>query len=250
MKNNTLLLSVMVLALGGFGCSKSMTSKNLGSTPSQTVVDIDDLLGGDDSGSASDSNTVTFSTDYSAMSAYVGNLRALNNPSDYKLTVDLTKDSRHRYSGSIRISYQDSGRTYEGVFESGSDKNPDLKYADGQGMYEHDYNYWWQKSGLNVFSGYFQDQWGGLILVVDKVSTQGNNDGAGKKVLSGSIWFKNFAVVSAPQGNMRKCWYITLGPYDCRSTAVSKKSAIYPSDTYRKLGTFSNLPMSAAFQSL
>lgn len=248
MKNKILLLSMTVLAFAGAGCSKSMTAKDANSSPSAPVVDIDDLLDGDDTGSSSDSNTVTLNTDYVTMNAYVG-MRPLNNPSDYKVTVDLTKDSRNRYSGAITISYKDNGTTYQGVFQSGSAPNPDLKYGDGQNMYEHDYNYWWQKSGLNVFSGYFQDQWGGLVLVIDKVSVQGNNDGAGKTVLSGSVWFRNFPVVQAPQGALRRCWFITLGPYDCRSNSVSKKTAIYPADTYRKLGTFSGLSKAAAFKS-
>lgn len=249
MKKTMMILPILALSLAGLGCSKKMEAKE--GTSSSDVVDIDDILDDDGSGSGSTTgnNTVGLNTTYSAMNDYVA-MRPLNSISDVKVTIDLTKDSRNRYSGTVVISYRDNGVSYQGVFQSGSSLNPDLKYASGQNMYEHDYNYWFKNSGMNVFSGYFQDPWGGLVVVVDEITNQGNNDGVGKTVLSGSIWYRNFPIVQSTQGAMRKCWFITLGPYDCRSTPVTNKSSIYPADTYKKLGTFTGLPKSAAFKTL
>ena len=252
MKKTNLMMAVLALSVLGAGCSKTTSMKEDASSPA--AIDINDYLGGGigtgggvGTNPVNGANSVSLATSYQEMNAYVG-MRPLNDVTDVKVTVDLTKDSRDRYSGMVVISYLDNGVPYQGVFQSGNGENIGIKYANGNKMYEHDYNYWWVDHGAPVFSGYFQDQWGGVVLVIDRVTTQGNNDGVGKTVLSGSVWYKNFPTVSSTQSPYRKCWFISLGPFDCRSTSVSSKNAIYPADTYRKLGTFSGLSMSAAFK--
>lgn len=246
MKKTNLLIPVLALSLFGLGCSKKTSVKEDASSPA--VIDIDDLLGGGtDTSLPTGDNSATLVTTYADMNAYVA-MRPLNSLSDIKVTVDLTKDSRNRYFGEVMISYKDNGVPYYGRFQSGNAENVGIKYANGNKMYEHDYNYWWTDHGSAVFSGYFQDQWGGVVLVIDRVTTQGNNDGVGKTVLSGSVWYRNFPTVQSTQSPYRKCWFISLGPFDCRSNSVSSKNAIYPADTYHKLGTFSGLSKSATFK--
>ncbi|MBX3040973.1 MAG: hypothetical protein KF789_09740 [Bdellovibrionaceae bacterium] len=248
MKKTNLLIPVLALSLFGWGCSKTTSVKEDASSPA--VIDIDDLIGGNNGGGTTPvagENAATLVTTYAQMNAYVA-MRPLNNPTNIKVTVDLQKDSRDRYYGAVMISYMDNGSEYRGVFQSGNAENYGIKYANGNKMYEHDYNYWWMDHNAPVFSGYFQDQWGGLVLVIDRVTTQGNNDGMGKTVLSGSVWYRNFPTVQSTQSPYRKCWFISLGPFDCRSTSVTSKNAIYPADTYTKLGTFTGLSKSATFK--
>lgn len=260
MKRNKLTLIMLILALAGVGCS----SKKEHDSAATGTVDETILLpspttplptpGGTGETPNVDSNSVTFvPTSFSVFNTYVA-VRPLNNPSDFRLTVDLRADSTGRSYGTVRIGYNDNGQRYEGVFDSGSGDNPYLKYADGNGKKEYHYNYWFKHEGKTVFNGYFQDAYGSIVLVVDSVVNQG--DGQGGSFVSGSVYFMNFPYLQVQQGPMRKCWFITDGPYNCRTAALNHKNAIYPGIIldrspavyYHKLGTFSGLSLSKAFK--
>lgn len=249
MKNMKLILPILALSLMGLGCSKKTSVNQSPSNPQPPVVlNPDDVLPDDGSGdTGTGSNSVPLIASYADMNAYVA-IRPLNDPKNIRLTVDLTKDARLKYSGTIVISYTDNGQNYQGVFNVSPSKNMYHSSLNHNDYYENHYNYWWNDAGSLVFSGFFQDAYGGLVLVIDNVSTQGNNDGVGATVLSGSIWYRNFTTGSHPTSPYRKCWFITTGPNDCRSSAVINKSSIYPADRYRKLGTFSGLSKSKAFK--
>lgn len=266
MENGKILTTIMlILALGaGVGCS---SKKNHGDaeTPlptEPTPIDPPTPLptpggSGGGGGQQSDTNTVTFvPVSYETFNTYVM-VRPLNNPSDFKITVDLQDDGNNKFHGSVRIGYTDNGQRYEGVFSSGSGDNPYLKYADGNGLKEYHYNYWFHHGGKTVFNGYFQDQYGSIVLVIEEVGGGGNQgDGQGGSYVSGSVWFMNFPFVQAPQGPMRKCWFITDGPYNCRTAGVSQKNNLFPgiimdrspSVYYHKLGTFSGLSLGRSFK--
>jgi hypothetical protein len=203
-----------------------------------------------DPGSDTDTNTTGATTDFRISSftefnSYVAT-RPLNNPTNVKISVELQHVGDLRYGGRVALSYNDSNQYFQGWLESGLGRNESFNInSRDDGAYEAQYNYWFNYQGQTVFNGFFQDTIGAVVLVIDGSQNQGDGQGGG--LVSGSLWYKNFAQVLASQGPMRKCWFITLGPYDCRSGTVLIKSNPYPSDGYKLLGTFSGLDMKKAF---
>lgn len=252
----TKLMTLMLALAFAVGCSNK-SEDNTAATPVTPIVP--GLPDGPDTGtggsSVSGTNTVDFMpVSFEEFNSYVAT-RPLNNPTNFKLTVDLT-ETGGRYHGTVKITYNDNGQTWGTTgFSSGSGTNADLSSSDGlfdyhkddfAGIPEYAYNVWFNHSGKYVFSGFFQDQIGSIVLVVDDVVNQA--DAQGGSFVSGSIYYRNFAQTTAPMSPHRKCWFITVGPYNCGSSAVIYKNAIYPTDNgYRKLGTFGGLLKSKAF---
>lgn len=251
--NSKLIFLLAAFSLMGVGCGKSSqfqpgsnTTTVVGGGVSGTVPGSPDGTGSSSSGSTSGGNVVDFvPVSFSEFNSYVAT-HPLNNPSNYKLTVDLQDAGGGRFGGSVKISYVDTGYQYEGRFEAGMGKNQDLYDLQDAGVYEAEYNRWFSYGGKTVFSGFFQDTYGAIVLIVDNVVNQGDGQGAG--YVTGSVYYKNFAQSYAQQSPYRDCWFIRSGPYNCRAGAVINKSGLYPADGYRKLGTFSGLVKSAAFK--
>jgi hypothetical protein len=249
-----ILVITLIASLFGVGCSSKKNEAAPPPTDSTPVPvnPVDDTgtpTGGGTGGGITnpEGDAVTFvPVDFATFNTYVGT-HPINSPKDIKISVNLKNNGSLRYYGAIRISYQDNGQTFTGTFESGEGKNIDLKGLRDNNEMESKYNYWFAKDGKTVFSGYYQDQYGAIVLVIDKSINQG--DGQGSGYVSGSVYFKNFAQSMAYQSPNRKCWWIYDGPYDCRSTTVSTKSGLYPTtnEGYRKLGTFSGLSRVNAF---
>lgn len=252
MKNSKLILVLATLALIGVGCAKeTKTADTTVVTP--PVVNPTYPVGappGQGAGSAGDSwaygNTVAFTPDsLEIFNTYVGT-HPLNNPSNVKLNVNLVDVGGGHFGGQVKLAYDDAGQHYEGYFVAGTGKNQSYTSMGTNrdvGLYHAQYNTW-MTSGTQ-FAGFFQDAYGAVVLVIDKVVSQGDAQGA--SYVSGSLWFKNFTKTMAPQGTERYCWFIYNGPYDCRSTTIINKSNVYPSDGYRRLGTFTGLSKSKAF---
>lgn len=264
MKNAKLIPLLLLLAMAGVGCSSK--SSNDGSSvavvptvPQDNGPVIPGGNGGTDNGTVGyGTNSVQFTpVSFAEMNSYVA-LHPLNAPSNFKVTVDTQRDSGGHYYGQVRIAYDDTGVHYEAVFDSGSGANPNIgnDYADGPfdgkfGWKQNSYNYW--LPGNAQFSGFFSDAYGAVVLVIEGNSSTNQGDGqGGETTLKGSIWYKNFPTSYAPQSPYYKCWFITNGPYNCRSAALTGSSkssaALEPSDTYRKLGTFIGLSRSQAFK--
>lgn len=253
MKNAKMIsVTILMMALAGVGCSNKSSSNEVpldpAGVPAPLPLPLPPPANPEPTPETGGSNTVPFvPVSFAEMNSYVAT-RPLNNPTNIKLTVDMTADSEGRYYGQVKIAYDDNGYRYEGVFDSGSGTNSYLQYSGNNGLKEYAYNVWFMHGGKAVFSGFFQDPYGGVVLVIDNYVTQDLGDGQGGQVMvSGSVWYRNFPYLQAPQGPERKCWYITQGPYDCRSNAVIYKNALEPSDSYTKLGTFSGLSLSKAF---
>ncbi|MBX2986858.1 MAG: hypothetical protein KF802_03085 [Bdellovibrionaceae bacterium] len=247
---NTKHLLLALTALLAMGCSNKFTAMD---ASSGSIIDngqdwepqIPPGDGGGGSGAAG-SNKVTFvPVSFEEMNSYVA-IRPLNYPTDYTVQVDLQNDGTNLFSGSVRIGYTDNNMRYEGVFLSGTGVNNKIEYNNYNYLKEYQHNFWFQNS--SKFTGYFQDSYGAIVLVIDSVSSQGNGDGLNTTVLGGSIWYRNFPASQAPQSPYRKCWHVEGGPFDCRSWAVSTKAGVEPTDTYRKLGTFSGLSLPQAFK--
>ena len=183
----------------------------------------------------------------------------LNNPTNIKIGVDLRDYGNSRYGGIMKISYTENGQ------------NVEIRLATGGSNEEVIHNTWFVFQGKSVFHAFFEDDkpiWadvsGGVILVIDNTNDLG--DGASDASVSGSVWYANFQPSPAfgyvpPQADKR-CWFVSLGPYDCRAflvgdtivstsrltpetrTQSAEGSQVAP---YKRLGTFTNLNMNAAF---
>ncbi len=252
--NSKLIILLAAVALTGVGCGKSSNLQTNLVTPvsgqnNPGVIPVSPDGGGTGSGTGS-STSATNVVDFTPVSlqefnSYVA-LHPLNNPTNMKLTVDLQEAGNGRYAGSVKISYTDTGYNYEGKFEAGSGTNQDIYKLKDPGLMEAEFNRWFIINGKYYFSAFFQDAYGAIVLVFDNYVNQGDAQGTG--VLSGSVYYKNFAQSYAQQSPYRKCWYIYSGPYNCRASAVIDKSSPYPGDGYRKLGTFTGLSKAAAMK--
>lgn len=186
------------------------------------------------------SATFSFVDPYTAME-YAG--RPLNNPTDVKLNVRLEKRGQG-YGGYIAVGYTDNGTYREGAFVNG-----DLMHFPATSLEKAaSLNVWSSFPEGNGFHGIFQDYMGGMILVVDEFFSEG--DGQPPSTGSGSLYFKNFGLSNAPQSPTH-CFFVSLGPYDCRSWPTKYEmntfQSLYPTNGYKKLGTFQNLDLTKAF---
>lgn len=166
-----------------------------------------------------------------------------NNPTNIRINVDISNTSE-----AVIVSYTDGGKTVQAKFGT---SHP---YS---GVQNAMYNGWVNQDGKSVWKGFFQDEHGAIILIVDRIS--GTGDGTANYV-GGSIWFQNFNRYypnNPTQGPLKMCWEIQMGPYDCRSFLVGDNvqmmSSYYPNNrgpdansNYQKLGDFDLLPRSAA----
>ncbi|MGZ3774424.1 MAG: hypothetical protein ACXVCY_11325 [Pseudobdellovibrionaceae bacterium] len=251
--NSHLILLLATVGILAAGCSKN--SDFQGATVAQpgTTATVPDSPAGNTSTTSTTSttatNTVTFNpVSFAEFNSYVA-MHPLNNPTNFKITVDLQKVGDSRYAGTVKISYVDNGYNYQGTFSAGTGTNQDLYDLKDAGLLEAEFNRWFLINNQYYFSAFFQDAYGAVVLVIDSIAASNQGDAQGGDLqLSGSVYYKNFAQSYAKQSPYRKCWYIYSGPYNCRASAVIDKSSPYPGDGYTKLGTFSGLSKSAVFK--
>ena len=192
-----------------------------------------------------------------------------------RVYVALQKADGPYYQGRVTLSYNDAGRRKVPFtqFSSGSDENAQ-------------YNAWFRAGSKRVFHGFFQENEGALILVVDRQTrvlrnADDNNNVNPDNLRGGSIWIMMFRTTfrgatscsnhSQPYishyndglsyGVERlplvsdlpvKCWFKRIGPYDCRTwrtdQGVDTFRAVEPDDNcYAKLGDFEGLDITKAF---
>jgi hypothetical protein len=185
-----------------------------------------------------------------------------NQPTNIQINVDL-----NRTVDSIIVSYTDNGKVVEaglGIqFPSGSRTDNKL-------------NGWVTEGSSQVYKGFFQDKYGAIVIVIDKVLNTG--DGTASALVGGSIYFQNFGDnpvydSSCQSGDLRygtcfvsqkMCWEISYGPYDCRTFIVGRDDSsnigqVVPTSSsipnnkgytrtksYVKLGDFTGLSRAAA----
>lgn len=238
--NKQFLFILVALSLGLAGCAKEKSSsKSEKDDGGRSTTPIP--RSSTDSDSDSDNATPLKIVNVSTMAKYTQ--RSLYNPKKIRAEFNMSDQGSGRYGGEIRIMYEDQGDYYEGLFSAGDSEN-DAKY-----------NIWFMWEGKQVFHGFFEDPWGAIIVVVDEITNFGDGDATNGKA-KGSIWFKNFKLngLAAPQPGKR-CWFISLGPYDCRTFIYTSKDegkmdttfALYPSNGYTKLGSFEKLDLKTAF---
>lgn len=248
--NTTLMILLAGFSLMGVGCGKNQLQANSSAVSDGTLLPGAVVPGApttiDSSSTGVYTNSATFvPVSLAEFNSYVAS-HPLNNPTNFKITVNLQKSATSRYSGTVQLSYLDNGYQYNGTFTAGSGTNIAISHLKDNNTEEDQFNYWYASNGQAVFSGFFQDPQGSIVVVVDKTMNQG--DAQGSAGVSGSVYYKNFAQSYATQSPYRKCWFIYNGPYNCRDTAIINKSSLTPTDGgYRKLGTFTGLGKTQAF---
>ena len=183
MKISSYLALIAACGLIGFGCGGNKKSEDAAppaATPDATTPDPNGGTGVDGSKPLA-ANAVKFSpVSFAEFNSYVGK-HPLNDPKDFHLVVDLTQISgTGRYSGTVNIKYTDTGINYNGVFKATADKNEDYccKSKD-DGKYDAEYNYWFKLNNKTVFAGFFEDDAGAIILIIDSTLNTGDASGAG-----------------------------------------------------------------------
>lgn len=281
MKKQILLkqaLLIVALAVFSVGCAKSK-SKNPAPTNNGGVVDPGGTPpttppGDPDANRGSDwqsGGTAALTPDsFAAWNAYVAT-HPLNNPTDLRISVKMEHAGNGAYVGRLYISYYDNGQYYTGRFFAENKTVPAGVSNGHTGKSYGAYNRWFTWGGKNVFHAFLQDPYGGVMIVIDDSLDLG--DGSGATELAGEIWFKNFEGSYAPQGQI-PCWFIEIGPYDCRTFLTSGNSgygvlnttsALYPTQSlfyptgskttvaeepargWRRLGKFTGLNRARAF---
>lgn len=251
--NSKLMILLAGFALVGVGCGsngqfQSLADANLGGNivDGGSAVPVAPSTGSGTGSSTNNGYEADFTpVSFAEFNSYVAT-HPLNNPSNFKLSVQLNNVGGNRYGGTVKISYSDAGQNYSGVFESGTGKNQKYSGMYDNDLYEAEYNYWYVTGGKTVFSGFFQDRYGAIIVTIDGSVNQG--DGQGNSYVTGSVYYMNFAQSYATQSPYRKCWFIRNGPFNCRADEIINKSSLVPGGNYRKLGTFSGLVVSEAFK--
>ena len=200
----------------------------------------------------------------------VNNMKNIEN---LRVYVKLNKVNKQKYyAGNVTVAYDDyeRERPFRNIqFQSGSGANAK-------------YNVW--MNTRKKFHGFFQEERGSLILVIDHVTTTLTNPDATtttNTLYGGSIWTMQFRTTFNGQNSCnnynqqyvfqynqnpssgeriptlsdrnKKCWFLTNGPFDCRTwrkgKGVNTLKAINPDDNcYRKLATFEGLDILKAFK--
>lgn len=253
MKTQILIIQaalVIGMAVLGLGCAKKGSSgfaADNGGTSGGTTG-----LSGSTTGSDRDTDIergaewqagsiATLVPDYNGWTYYAAT-HPLNAPQDLKISVSVADNAGHGFSGKVMVSYFDNGQYYTGRFLTGSGAASQGTTHGHDGQYFSDYNRWFVWNGgkgnprvsgvpTNVFHGFYQDQFGAIMLIID--GSDSNGDGQSSS-LKGEVWVRNNPVSQVYEnGNNVPCWFIELGPYDCRTLLTSKEnltttSALYP----------------------
>ena len=175
--------------------------------------------------------------------------RAMNNPTNIAMNLNLTAYANKSYGGTVTISYREAGLPFEGFFTS------------GRTDHSNQFNVWITRNNQKFFRAFFEDRYGAVIVVIDNLLNLGDGANSNPGLASGLIYYKNFPDTMAPNpltgslpgfGNPRTfCWFISLGPFDCRAWPTSRgmdiNRAIYPDNGYKILGRFANLRLDEAF---
>ena len=181
-----ILISAMALGLMGVGCSKSNSgsagANNTNTTnnvPGPVLVDPNPPSGGSGgtgTGGTSGTTTTGGSTvdfvpvSLQAMRDYIlpaSPYTALNNPTNIKVQLSLVQSAGGRYGGDVTISYYDNGQYHSGTLSAGTGTNTNLKGGYDNDKLQADYNYFFTLDNKLVFTGFFEDQYGSIVLSLE-----------------------------------------------------------------------------------
>lgn len=251
MNTRSFLMMVALIAFAGCASEKQDASSNNTNTTTTCDTTTCTPAGSTPTGTGTDPATTGYASGSTASLTLNGSAlgrmfynskpAAATNP---RINIDLTSNTE-----AVIVSYIEGGVLHEAAFGT---QHPTSNTSNAM------YNGWVVQNGQNVWKGFFQDQYGAIVIVIDKYLSQG--DGTAASILGGSIWFQNFyesPYQNPVQGPLKMCWEITAGPYDCRTFisggTVNVLSSLYPnnrgpnkSTNYEKLADFAGLSRSAA----
>jgi hypothetical protein len=194
--------------------------------------------------------------------------RPLNNPTDLRISVKVGDNGSGKYPGRVLISFLDNGQYSTARFVTQNATIPSGVSHGHTGKNHAEYNRWFAYGGSQVYRGFYEDDKGAVLLIIDGSTSQG--DGGGSAELSGEIWIKNYGVVPVNNYDQREipCWFVEGGPYECRTyltdrETVATSGALYPTQStywygtdwipseaprgWRRLARFQGLSRSRAF---
>lgn len=294
LKQKLIVATLLVLSISsGVGCASKKDGFNADNSADATgTTSGTPVIGRDEVNYSSDWSSGAIgkidSLDRAALTTYAST-HPINNPKNAQISVRLFKAGdvagNGGYAGTVQIGYEDNGQYYVGRFSTNDSYNPSGSTSSAGTRYTNwhhaSYNKWFTWNGKRLFHGFFEDEYGAILLIIEDNLDQG--DGAGSSQVTGSIWFKNYYNSPYPRYQSKDvlpCWFITAGPYDCRTFLVKDSvngkdgnvvttSALLPSESqyapgadthpyhqgadagpargWRKLGTFSGLNAAQAF---
>lgn len=235
---------VLMMAIFGIGCAKKSDGGG-GDTTTDTTVTTGPTTPRDtdgDRGSEWQSGaTAALTIDSIAALNYYASTHPVNAPTDVRISVKLENKGsstlgQNKYTGIVMVSYYDNGQYYTGRFITEDKTNPSSGTV-YPNKHHAAYNTWFvdPRTSKLSYHGFYQDQYGAVMIIIDNLIDQG--DGAGANYASGSIWFKNFAQSQYNDcgqymgntgfwpGGSSSCqniwvvpsWFRTTGPYDTRT---------------------------------
>jgi hypothetical protein len=146
-----------------------------------------------------------------------------NNPTNIQVNFNLDRDI-----DAVIISYTDGGVVREAGLGTRYPRGPRAPQQYGTRT-NAKYNGWVGEGASRVYKAFFQDEYGAIVVVVDKVLNAG--DGTPSPYIGGTIYYINhgdnpgydYSLQGDISGGQKLCWELTYGPYDCR-TWVTKTS--------------------------
>lgn len=239
MKNLNLLILVAAVAMT-ISCAGPKADTNTESAPLVTGTGTPYIPGsvgaGLDPGSVFGGTGTVTHDGPEIFGKYTG--RLMNAPTDVKLNLNMVKTSGGTFGGTATITYTDNGVAYKGYFTAGHTAEATK------------FNVTLDLNGKKTWHALFEDFMGGVVIVIDDVVDLG--DGGVQNTVGGSIWFKNYGLTYAPHPPTY-CWFVSLGPYDCRAWPLGKSQVSsastepLPSSGYQRLGRFTGMDLKKAF---
>lgn len=250
------ILMLTALLTGAVGCAKDsggtsgVTATCVGRCDGSLPIGTGGTGTGNDPSLTGYTGSTTSLTNYSGLYDFFY-LSQPRSPQNVRINIDMA-----RVRDSIIVSYTDAatGRYVEAAVGTIHPQS---------GFQSAIYNGWRTEGGKSVYKGFFQDQYGALIVIINRTSSQG--DGQVGQFIGGEVWYQNFPVgyqYAPVQGPEKMCWEISMGPYDCRSFIVNPGSRYEqvsmtssPTPTtkgpdapryYNKLGDFDGISATAA----
>lgn len=151
----------------------------------------------------------------------------VNNPTDLRISIKVGNNGNGKYPGRVLISYKDNNQYRTGRFITQNQTIPRGVSHGHEGKNHAEYNGWFTYGTTQVFRGFYADQYGAVLLIIDGGTSQG--DGGGIVDLRGEIWVKKFGVTPATQGQI-PCWFIEAGPYECRTYLKDRETVALPTN--------------------
>ncbi len=123
-------------------------------------------------------------------------INSMEDIEDLRVYVKLSKTGKNYYGGIVTILYWDYDRDPGGTSPRGA------RLSSGGGN-DARYNVWFKKSGKNYYHGFFQENAGSVILVIDKETpvVKDPDNPTANKLYSGSIWNMQFRMTFRGQNS-------------------------------------------------